>query len=392
MTLKNLQREAQDELNNILNYWLNNAIDTDKGGFFGKIDNDNHIHPDAPKGSVLNSRILWTFSAAYRFSNNNQHLDAATRAFQYLIEHFIDPEYGGVYWTVDATGRPLDTKKQIYASAFALYGLTEYFRCSADEEAKRYAIDLYNTILKYGYDEQHGGFFEAFSGDWKELKDQRLSDKDANEKKSANTNLHVIEAFANLFRIWPDKTLRNRIQELLGIFQNQIIDPSGGHLQLFFNERWVNRPDVISYGHDIEAAWLLLDCAEVIADPDQVTLYKEHAIFLTKGAEEGLDRDGGLWYEFDPRSNKLIKQKHWWPQAEALVGFFNAWQITNEKHFLQRALETWNFIKLKMLSDSGEWYWGIFENDLIMRDGDKVGLWKCPYHNSRACLEIIRRT
>jgi mannobiose 2-epimerase len=207
-----------------------------------------------------------------------------------------------------------------------------------------------------------------------------------------NTHLHVIVAYACLYKQWPDELLRNRIVGLLEIFDEYMIDINTGHLVLFFDENWKEKPDVISYGHDVEAAWLLQQCAEIINDDNWQNKMKKHAIQITNAAMEGLDKDGGLWYEYDPEKDLLIKEKHWWPQAEAMIGFFNAWQVSGKADYLQLSLSSWSFVKQFISNrEGGEWVWGVNEDHSVMKGKDKVGVWKCPYHNSRACMEIIKR-
>lgn len=390
--LEQYKREQEQELRQILDYWIKHTIDHTYGGFYGKIDHNNHVDPTASKGVVLNSRILWTFSAACIQSPDAVYRRAADRAFHYLINHFIDREYGGVYWTVDHTGKPLETRKQIYALAFAVYGLAEYYRCSGNNESRVEAIRLYECIEKYSYDKVNGGYFEALTREWKPIEDLRLSSKDANEKKSMNTHLHVLEAYSNLYRIWPDETLKNKIQQLIHIFLDHIIDKETNHLILFFDENWNPKSDIISYGHDIEAAWLIQEAAEAIDDHDLVRQVKERSLKIAAAAAEGIDTDGGLWYEYETEGRHLIKEKHWWPQAEAMVGFFNSWQIQGDDQLLEHSLKSWTFTKEHIKNNQqGEWNWGIKEDYSVMTEQDKVGLWKCPYHNGRACIELIRR-
>jgi cellobiose epimerase len=391
--LEQYRNEMRGELEDILAYWMKFTIDQAKGGFVGKVDHNNKIYPDAPKGSVLNSRILWTFSAAYNLTNKPEYLAIAERAFQYLTEYFIDKEFGGVYWAVDHKGNALDTKKQIYALSFAVYGLTEFYRASKNERALQSALNIYDDVVRHSYDEKNGGYIEALTRDWKEIGDLRLSAKDANEKKSMNTHLHVLEAFVNLHRVSPTESLKVQLHELIRLFTENIISKKTNHLVLFFDDEWNERSQVISYGHDIEAAWLVQEAAEVIEDKSLLSTVKERSLALTKAAVEGLDKDGGLWYEYDPGQHHLIKQKHSWPQAEAMIGFFNAWQNTGDKSFLNQSLKSWGFVK-KYIHDKncGEWFWGVNEDYSPMNKEDKVGIWKCPYHNSRACIEIIKRT
>ena len=390
--LEQYRYEMEQELKAILSYWMRYTIDEENGGFIGKIDHSNEIYKNAPKGSVLNSRILWTFSAAYKLTGNKEYLDIAEKAFAYLVDHFIDKEYGGVYWTVTHKGQPLDTKKQIYALSFAIYGLSEYYSCSKNEKAKETAFSLYDEICSYSHDERNGGYIEALTRDWNEITDLRLSDKDANEKKSMNTHLHVLEAFANLYSISPEKLLKERIIELIFIFLNHIISKDTSHLILFFEDEWNIRSNIVSYGHDIEAAWLVQEAAEITGDELLLLKVKDASIQLADAAAKGLDADGGLWYEYDEASGDLTTQKHSWPQAEAMVGFFNAWQITRDEKYLEHSMNSWRFVKEHIHDKTfGEWYWGVYEDYSVMDKEDKVGIWKCPYHNSRACIEIINR-
>ena len=385
-------QELQVEIKNIFHYWMHHTIDNEHGGFYGKIDNDNIVSLLAAKGSVLNSRLLWSFSAAYNFTSDKQYLQIADRAFNYIIHHFIDKEYGGVYWTVNNEGKPLDTKKQIYALAFALYGISEYAIATGSQKVKEQALHLYNTIEQYSHDTKKQGYIEALTRDWKEIKDLRLSTKDANERKSMNTHLHVLEAYANLYRVWPDESLRKNIVELIELFLQHIIDEQSSHLILFFDDDWQPRSDIISYGHDIEAAWLILEAAEITGDGVLINKVKELTVKIADAVREGLDKDGGLWYEYEKGSHHLVKEKHWWVQAEAMVGFFNAWQLTGDETYLHDSFNNWQFVKENILDkEKGEWLWGIEEGHSLMEDEDKVGIWKCPYHNSRACLEIIKR-
>jgi mannobiose 2-epimerase len=389
--LNEYKTELQNGLKALLEFWVRNTPDNEFGGFYGKLDNLNKVEPGAPKGSVLNSRILWSFSAAYNLSGNKEYLEMAERAYNYITDHFIDKKYGGVYWLVDYKGNPYNTKKQIYALSFAIYGLSEFYKISKEEKAREQAIELYHVIVRYSYDKINGGYLEALSEDWKEMDDLRLSGKDANEKKSMNTHLHVLEGFVNLYRVWPDVDLNKKIAELLHIFLDHIIDKRSGHLVLFFDEQWKIKSNVVSYGHDIEAAWLLLECAEIINDKTLIDLIKAQSIKLADAAAEGLDKDGGLWYEYEADENHLIKEKHSWPQAEAMLGFYNAWQITGDENYLKKSLSGWHFVQDHILDKvNGEWFWGVTENYSLMKE-DKVGIWKCPYHNSRACIELIGR-
>ncbi len=387
-----LPTEILTELRSIMHFWEQHTLDRQNGGFAGRIDQENHANTNAPKGSVLNTRILWSFSAVYRYAHNPRHLELATRAYHFIREYFTDRDYGGLFWSVDNRGNMLDAHKQIYAQAFGIYSMSEYYRVTNDPVALEQALELYGLIEKYSRDSVLGGYVDAFARDWHILEDKRLSKKDKNASKTMNTHLHVVEAYANLYEVWPSPGLKKNIIDLLKIFNEKIIHPESHHLVLFFDDEWHMDTSIISYGHDIEAAWLLLSCAESVWDTDSIDTAKKNALLITAAAMEGLDNDGGLWYEFNNSSRELISEKHWWPQAEALIGFCNAWQLTGDPKYSQSLVNSWRFIQTHLLDNvQGEWYWGVNENYTKMINQDKVGMWKGPYHNSRACLELLKR-
>jgi mannobiose 2-epimerase len=390
--LLHYREEVQDELISILNYWMDYTVDEEQGGFYGSVSNNNIPDKEAAKGVVLNSRILWTFSAAFLYTREQKYLDMAQRAYQYIMNHFIDHEYGGVFWSVDHKGKMLDGKKQIYGLAFCMYGLSEYYKASKDELALYFANDLFEYIEQHSYDKEKHGYSEAFTREWKPVDDQRLSEKDSNEKKTMNTHLHVIEAYANLYSVSQEARLAEQIKNLLDVFEKYIINPATFHLHLFMDEKWNVKSSLISFGHDIEAAWLLLQCAEIIGSNFYIKKYKKLSIKMTEAVAEGLNTDDGLLYEYEPASDHSIKEKHSWPQAEAMIGFMNAYQLSGNEKYLEHSLNSWEFIKGSIKDKiNGEWFWGVNENNEIMQKKEKAGFWKCPYHNTRACLEIIDR-
>ncbi|MEI9947384.1 MAG: AGE family epimerase/isomerase [Chitinophagaceae bacterium] len=385
------RKELNEELQSILSYWINNTIDEQNGGFYGSVNNDNIPDRSARKGIVLNSRILWTFSAAYHFTGKQSHLKIAERAFEYIIDHFFDHEYGGVVWSVDAGGKILEGKKQIYGLAFCIYGLSEFYTVTNNGLALHFAKELFYSIENNSFDKQKNGYLEALTREWQAIDDLRLSQKDDNERKTMNTHLHIIEAYSNLYKVWPEELLRERIINLLGLFDKYFINKNNYHLNLFMDDDWKMKSSLESFGHDIEAAWLLLECAVIINDKQYIEVYKKLAVKITDATVEGLDQDGGLWYEYDPAADRLIQEKHSWPQAEAMIGFFNAWQLTGDQKYFRHSVESWEFIKKYIRDDkNGEWLWGVKE-DYTAMEKEKAGFWKCPYHNSRACMEIIRR-
>lgn len=391
-SLHQYKSELSGELISVLQWWMNHTVDKELGGFYGSVDNNNDPLKSAPRGVVLNSRILWTFSAGFHYSKDPEYLRIAQRAFQYIIQHFTDQESGGVYWSVDQHGKMLEGKKQIYGLAFCIYGMSEYYKAAQDEKALTFSKELYELIEKYSRDKKTGGYMEAFSRDWQPISDLRLSEKDSNEKITANTHLHIVEAYANLYQVWPDDELRKRIDALLKIFADYFIRRDNYHLNLFMDENRVVRSSLVSYGHDIEAAWLLLRCAEILGNEDYIKVYREMAIKMTDAASEALDTDGGLWYEYEADKDHWIKEKHSWPQAEAMIGFMNAWQISGNEKYLQHSLNSWEFIKNSIKDPvNGEWFWGVDENNMVMENKEKAGFWKCSYHSTRAFLEIINR-
>ena len=390
--LHSYQQEMRVELSSILQYWYQHTVDKKYGGFLGKVNNENIADTEADKGVVLHARILWTFSAAYIITPDETHLQMADCAFQYLVKYFIDDDYGGVYWSVDYKGKIKESRKQIYGLAFVLYGVSEYYSATKNESALVLAKDLFTAIEQYSLDKKNNGYYEALSRDWQPINDLRLSAKDANASKTMNTHLHIIEAYANLYKVWRHETLKQKIQNLLHLFDEYFISKKTHHLILFFDDEWNEQPDVISYGHDIEAAWLLLRCAENIEDKQWISVFQNNAQTITGAASEGLDTDGGLWYEYEAGHNKLIKQKHWWPQAEAMIGFLNAYQLSGKEEHLEKSLNAWLFTQNYLLDkQNGEWFWGVDEAYKIMPGEDKAGFWKCPYHNARACMEVMKR-
>lgn len=384
--MQKLKQEVLEELTtNILPYWMHNMIDP-AGGFYGRRDGSGALVPDAPKGLILNARILWTFSAAYRVLGRPQYLKTAQRAAREVMNKFCDPEFGGAYWSLDAEGRPLDTKKQFYAIAFAIYGLSEYYRATADCRALNCAIGLYRVIDRYSRDAEKGGYIEACTRDWSPIEDMRLSDKDQNDAKTMNTHLHILEGYTNLYRVWPDPQLHDRLRELIVLFLDRITGPDG-HLQLFFDEDWNLHGQIRSYGHDIECSWLLWEAAEVLGDEDVTERCRTACPGIARASMEGFTRNGGMIYEWNLSAGEKHSNRDWWVQAETVVGCLNQYQMTGKACWLGAASATWEFIRRNIIAPDGEWYWAAGN----MTD-DRAGFWKCPYHNGRMCLEIIERT
>ena len=417
-----MKAEMQDVLKkNILHFWMTQMVDEEHGGFYGRMDHSGTLHPDAEKGAILNARILWSFSAAYRVLGNPEYLAMATRAKDYIIDHFIDPEYGGIYWSVDYKGQPLDTKKQFYAIGFAIYGLTEYARATADREALDYALQLYDCIEEHAFDRVHNGYIEACTRAWGKIEDMRLSELDANYPKSQNTHLHIIEPYTNLLRCLkelhaqescdyvpvlgsvlpigitiPVETIvavETSLRNLIDIFTEKILNPETCHLDLFFEMDWTRGAGHLgSYGHDIECSWLMHEAALVLGDKKVLAKVEPIVRKVAKASEKGLRPDGSLIHEANLDTGHVDDDLHWWVQAENVVGCFNLYQYFGDESALEKAVRCWDYIKSQLIDyDHGEWYWSRHSDGSLNTSDDKAGFWKCPYHNSRMCLEIIER-
>lgn len=391
--INQLRNEMRSELeNNILPFWMNKMEDNEEGGFYGQITGEDELKPEASKGAILNARILWTFSSAYRLLKKPEYLETATRAKRYLIDRFYDPQYGGIYWELDYKGNPLDTKKQIYAIGFAIYGLSEYARATGDEEALAYAQQLFDVIEQHSFDSEQNGYVEALTRDWQPIEDMRLSDKDENEKKTMNTHLHILEPYTNLYRVWKDEQLERQLRNLIEVFITRILDPQTGHLNLFFEEDWTNKYRIYSYGHDIEASWLIHEAALVLGDPEVLKRIEPIIIRIARAADEGLNPDGSMIYEHFIDRQKTDRELHWWVQAENVVGHINLYQHFGDTEALDTAVRCWEFIKTKLIDrEHGEWHWSLLPDGTVNRRDDKAGFWKCPYHNGRMCMEVIER-
>ena len=399
-----LKKEVEACLHdNILSFWLK-LQDEENGGFYGQMKGDGTLVPEANKGCILNARILWAFSCAYRVTGRTEYLAAATRAKDYILEHFIDHEYGGAYWELDYLGRPVDTKKQFYAIGFCIYGLSEYVRatnsrladsssCRLGDDALKAAISLFHSIEEHSLDTIHNGYIEACTREWGEIADMRLSELDANYPKSQNTHLHIIEPYANLYRVWKDERLEKALRNLIDIFCDKILNPETHHLDLFFENDWTRGAGALeSYGHDIECSWLMHEAALVLGDKDVLAKVEPIVQLVAKASEKGLNADGSMVHEANLDTGYVDTDRHWWVQAETVVGFYNIYQHFGDATALDKALNCWTYIKENLIdNEGGEWFWSRDPERNINRKDDKAGFWKCPYHNSRMCLELMER-
>ena len=352
------QRQLSKELTeNILPFWMKYTVDKVNGGFYGALTDDQIIHKEVPRSAILCARILWTYAAAYRKLGDEEYLAMANWAYDYLTRVFWDAEYGGIYWTVDAADQPVLDRKHHYVQAFAIYGLSEYYRAAQQPESLALAQRLFQLLEQHAYDPVYGGYIEGSSRQWQALSDMRLSNRDLNCRKSMNTMLHVLEAYTNLLRVWQNAALKARHKALAETFLKHIVDASIGHFKLFFDDRWNSLFQNVSYGHDIEGSWLLCEAAEVQADPLLLGQVREAALQIATAVyDDGLEPDGNLPYEAGPQG-LVDSAKSWWVQAEAMVGFYNAYQLSGQARFAETAWRSWNYIQDRLIDRThGDWF------------------------------------
>ncbi len=392
-TLPELERKARDQLfGHILPFWTGPAVDHQQGGWLAWMDNDLRIDRAQPKGLVVNSRILWTFSAVHQVQPVELYRQMARRAFDFLTQRFQDPRHGGAFWRLDGGGRVIEDAKKIYGQAFYIYALAEYHRAFGEPTSLERARETFQLVERHAHNAQFAGYIEVCRADWSPAADSRLSDKDMDEKKSMNNHLHLLEACANLYRVWPNPIVAARLRELLQIFLDRILDSRTGHFHPFFDERWNARSDNYTFGHDIEGSWLLCEAAEVLGDAPLLLRVRTAALRLAETVlAEGLQPDGGLCYE--GRAGRIIDAaREWWPQAEAVAGFLNAFQLNGVPGFLDAANRAWNYIERYFVDRvHGDWFWRVQPDGQPDPRQPKVSEWKGPYHSGRACLEIIKR-
>jgi len=384
---KKLKKELDIELKNILSYWTENTIDKEFGGFLGKRDHYNKVVEKASKGVILNTRILWSFSAATNHLKTDTYKDVCDRSFKYLKDFFNDKINKGVYWEVDYLGNPINKRKQVYAQSFTIYALSEYYIFSKNEEAKTWAIELFNQLEKYAKDSVNEGYFEAFNEDWSPIEDMRLSDKDMNASKTMNTHLHVLEAYTSLLKIYDNNELKASLKMLVKVFLEKFLNTKN-HYELFFDDNWNLLSNSVSYGHDIEAAWLVIDAAKLIDDSELLHLSEEVAVKVADTfLLEAIDKEGAVINEKNLTTNHIDTDRHWWPQVEALVGLKYANDLKSDEKYISSSLKIWDFTKKNLIDyKNGEWFFRVDEKGNVYKSEDKVSMWKAPYHTSRACI------
>jgi len=404
--LKRYKDVFEKELhNNILSYWIKYAVEKDGYGFHGAVKLDNNVVPWARKSCVLNARILWTFSEAARKYPGKGYEAIAHRAYRVVTNDFDDDEYGGYFMEISFDNQVVNDIKHTYVQAFVLYALSKYYEFNPANEVLMIIKDFFFFLDATTKDQGDPGYFESFTREWKIFEENRMADN--NEPKSMNTHLHLLEAYAAIYRVWEDKHVRKRLAELLNIFINNIIRESG-HLGIFFSNKFIETEascGVCSFGHDIEASWLLMEAAEILGDRVIINKLKPLVIKMAEAVlREGVDKDGGLFLESYRYGSHIRTNKHWWIQAENLVGLINMFQLTGHKKYWDTMKLSWNFIDKHIIDHGGgEWFtkvnrFGIPyltepEDDPspYYKNNRKIDPWKCPYHNGRAMMELSAR-
>ena len=383
------ERELRE---NILPFWMKYSVDHDQGGFYGAVDNDGKALNEIERSSVLCSRILWVFSTAAAEFIDDRYLQIARHAYLELTNRFWDHDHQGIYWSIDRFGNPVQDRKHTYAQAFAIYGLCAYYHVKHDDTSLRLAQTLCDLIEKHAFDVQFGGYIESRARDWSPQADMRLSDMDLNSDKSMNTLLHLMEAYTALADVWPDVRLTHKLTALVTIFLDKIVDFEHGNQKLFFDQSWNSLLDHVSYGHDIETSWLFLETAKLSGIDLPKERIKEVCLRLAQSVfDNGLQQDGGLIYESGPGGFRITQQQ-WWAHAEAVVGFYNAFQISGESRYFEAAERVWNYIQKHFVDYKlGDWFKLLDENGIPDLSHYKVGPWECPYHHARMCFEMMKR-
>ena len=386
----NMKEEITKHLtDDIIPFWKN-LRDDEFGGYYGYLDYDLKLDKKAEKGCILNSRITWFFSNAYTLLKDKSLLEEADHGYEFLKEHCIDKEYGGIYWSMKYDGTPLDTTKHTYNQAFCIYALSSYYEASGKQEALELARKLYELIETRCMDDK--GYLEAFTRDFKPESNEKLSENGVLAEKTMNTLLHVLEAYTELYRVSHDEKVGDRLRWIMDTFADKVYNPKLKRQEVFFDKDYNSIIDLHSYGHDIETAWLMDRSLEVLGD----AAYTEKLTPITKALTENIYN---VVFDGHSLSNECDKgvvdtNRVWWVQAETIVGFLNGYEKDPSKTQYKEAAEAaWQFIKDHVIDkrQGSEWYWLVRQDGSPVEGKPIVEPWKCPYHNGRMCMEVIRR-
>lgn len=382
------QSLKQELFGNILPYWVR----LKRGdSFISALDQRNEPIPATPLGLIMVSRLLWTYSRAFHLYRDPNYRELAEHARRTLLERFQDLEHGGFYWTLDESGSPLQSNKQCYGQAFCIYAFSEHYIATGDASSLEVARALFDLVEAKAWEPNSGGYLETFTADWTPLERMRLGEGDLDAPKTMNNHLHLIEGYSNLLRAKHDDAVKASCERMLRVILDRIILPDTPRFGLFYDMEWNLIDPVVSPGHDIEGSWLLWEAAEILGEEQIAKEIKPLSLAMAELVlKTGLDADGGVFDEFhldNPRSDT----KCWWPQAEGVVGFFNAYQLSGDERYLQASRNVWKFIQEAIVDrENGEWRWGVHADGTPM-NMEKAGPWKSAYHNGRACFEMLAR-
>lgn len=383
-----VQEVKEHLVHKILSFWKN-LKDEEFGGYYGYKGYDLIVDKKAVKGCILNSRILWFFSNCYMLLGDESILPYAIHAYRFLKEYCVDREHGGIYWSLTYDGRPEDTTKHTYNQAFAIYALASYYDAVKDEEALELSLELWRLIEMKCRDEY--GYLEAFNICFEPADNDKLSENGIIAEKTMNTLLHVFEAYTELYRVTKLDAVGDNIRYMLDLIADQVYNPKLGRQEVFFDRKWHTLIDLYSYGHDIETAWLIDRGLDILDDPAYTEKLSPITVDITRNIYERAYIDHSLVNESE---NGIVDTTRiWWVQAEAVVGFLNGWQRNPEhSEYLDAAKDIWDYIRTYFVDkrEDSEWYWAL---DADRRPLEKpiVEPWKCPYHNGRMCIEVVRR-
>jgi len=386
-----MRQEILDDLTrNILPFWINYSYDP-TGGFYGVVGRDGTGHPDAPKGGVMVARILWTFSTAYELYGDVHYRLVADRAQRDFLSTFVDREHGGVYWQVNPDGTPYDSSKQTYAMTYGIYGLVAHYRATGERSSLDAAVELYRTLEDKVREKEKDGYIEAFNADFTVARGDRFA-PGKESFKTMNTHIHIVEAYTQLYKVWPDKGLGERLKASILIVTDKIYDAETCHLGPFFDNSWNPMGSIDSYGHDIETAWLLTEASAVYGDKALIDKCRGISIDIVDTAiAEGFNQEKG-YMMYEVRNGVLNDYAKWWPQCETIIGCVDAWQLTGDESYLDVAYRTWDFIKMNLIDkEHGEWFRGVSADGRPNAREAKASVWNCPYHNSRLGFEMDLR-
>ena len=393
------KRDLEKILNeNIVSFWYPRVIDTEDGGYRLNHDAEGNWKGPSDKSLVTQARTVWFFSRLYRSKYGTEdHLKAAKHGYQFLRDKMWDNDFGGFYWSVDSTGAKATAPfKHLYGQSFALYALSEYAIASGDPEAKSLAQKLFSVLEFRAHDSVYGGYRESFMRDWSmPADDVRNAMGSAPDIKLMNTHLHLMEAMTTYYLATRETIARERLMELIFVQSNSVVRKNVGACTDKYKLDWtpLHGPefDRVSYGHDIENVWLLMEACDA-AGISNGLLVDLHRTLFDYSLKNGYDSENGGFYDSGPVGSPADRrQKVWWTQAECMVSALDMYCLTRETLYIDCFAKMLDWIMKHQVDwENGDWFGNVSESG--QTSGGKAGAWKSPYHNGRAaikCLELL---